>query len=43
VGGAAVEGREHALALGATGWASSAAALGALITDGGGPVVGTTA
>jgi MerR family transcriptional regulator, light-induced transcriptional regulator len=43
VGGAAIEGREHALALGATGWASSAAALAALLTDGTGVTSGTTA
>jgi MerR family transcriptional regulator, light-induced transcriptional regulator len=43
VGGAAVEGREHALALGATGWASSAAALAALLADGTGVASGTTA
>ena len=43
VGGAAVEGRDHALTLGATGWASSAAALAALLTDGTGVVSGTTA
>jgi excisionase family DNA binding protein len=42
VGGAAVEGREHAFTLGATGWASSAAALAALLTDGTGVTAGTT-
>jgi excisionase family DNA binding protein len=40
VGGAAVQDHEHALALGATGWASSAVALAALLTDGSGQPVG---
>jgi len=34
IGGAAVDGRDHALALGATGWASSAADLATLLSDG---------